>query len=109
MDPSAAASMLAANPAYANLSAPPFDPANPQSFRLPPAPYPGQEMGGANPFMRKKKPRCYEFDAKGYCSRGLTCKFDHSIDFSAMQPPQLPSGPEGDDGMIWLLLPGRIK
>ncbi|MBE3046831.1 zinc finger CCCH domain-containing protein [Candidatus Bathyarchaeota archaeon] len=56
-------------------------------------------MGRANPFMRKKRQRCREFDSKGYCSRGLTCKFDHSIDFGAMQLPQLPAGGDAYEGM----------
>lgn len=59
-------------------------------------------MGGPNPYMRKKKQRCWEFDAKGYCSRGLTCKFDHSVDLSAMQPPYVPSNADTDDGTLLL-------
>lgn len=92
----ASPNLLSASSAYANI--PPLDPTHTQAFPFPPSSYPGQAMARPNPYMRKKKPRCWEFDSKGYCSRGLTCKYDHSIDFSAMQPPQLPAGGDTDEG-----------
>ena len=88
--------LLSASSAYANLA--PLDPTHPQAFQFPPGPYPGQAMARPNPYMRKKKPRCWEFDSKGYCSRGLTCKYDHSIDFSTMQLPQLPASGDVEEG-----------
>jgi RNA-binding protein 26 len=86
---------------YAHAALFPFDPANPQGFRFPPNLFPGAAGNGLNPSTRKKK-RCWEFDAHGYCSRGLTCKFDHSVDFSALPP--LPSASlDTDEGNPSLL------
>lgn len=95
--------LLSPSAVYANLPLLPFDPTNPQSFPFPPNMYAGQAAGGLNPFIRKKK-RCWEFDAKGYCSRGLTCKFDHSVDLSAI-PPLQPAGVDTDEGISPLLPP----
>ncbi|SPN99588.1 uncharacterized protein DNG_02440 [Cephalotrichum gorgonifer] len=91
-----APSLLSPSSVYPGF--PTLDPATQQSFPFLPGLYPGQNMGAGGPYMRKKKPRCWEFDAKGYCSRGLTCKFDHSVDMSAIQPPQLPAGTGAEDG-----------
>lgn len=73
---------------------PPFDPSNPlESMRqlqqisqqmglsMPPfADYSQQQPGFLHnaPPQQGRKGRCWDFDRKGFCPRGLKCKFDHS-------------------------------
>lgn len=73
---------------------PPFDPSNPlESMRqlqqisqqmglsMPPfADYSQQQPGFQHntPPQQGRKGRCWDFDRKGFCPRGLKCKFDHS-------------------------------
>lgn len=73
---------------------PPFDPSNPlESIRqlqqisqqmglsMPAfADYSQQQLGFQQntPPQQGRKGRCWDFDRKGFCPRGLKCKFDHS-------------------------------
>jgi RNA-binding protein 26 len=38
-----------------------------------------EEAGGSNPYL-PKRPRCRDYDEKGFCMRGDQCKFDHGSD-----------------------------
>ena len=61
---------------------------------LPPLPpFPQQPMGGGSALRRR--PRCRDYDTKGYCARGNNCHFEHGTD-SIFVPPVMPSpGNEG--------------
>ncbi|KAI1382630.1 uncharacterized protein F4822DRAFT_423069 [Hypoxylon trugodes] len=48
---------------------------------------------GTIPPPRRRKQRCRDYEARGYCPRGNNCKFEHSVD-SLMVPPL---GPPGND------------
>ncbi|KAJ3067225.1 hypothetical protein HDU98_009592, partial [Podochytrium sp. JEL0797] len=66
--------------------------------------------GGPMPQMRRRG-RCFDFDSKGYCTRGETCPFDHSplgmmsgggpgmgMPGMGMNPPPFMGGPGGGGG-----------
>ncbi|KAI1826397.1 hypothetical protein F4861DRAFT_497052 [Xylaria intraflava] len=43
--------------------------------------------GIINPFPRRRKQRCRDYDSKGYCSRGNKCNFEHEAQPLYMPPP----------------------
>lgn len=78
---------------------PPFDPNNPMAailamqamgFPLPSFPTPGSPgVGGPqrpNNTQPTRKPRCRDYDQKGFCARGNTCMFEHG-EHSIFVPP----------------------
>ena len=79
---------------------PPFDPNNPMAallamqamgFPVPGlAPFPAQNspMGRGSPGnpMPPKRPRCKDYDIKGFCAKGNTCPFEHG-EHSIWVPP----------------------
>ncbi|KAI1493556.1 hypothetical protein F5X96DRAFT_687373 [Biscogniauxia mediterranea] len=45
---------------------------------------------------RRRKPRCRDYDTKGYCSRGSNCNFEHGTESLYVPPFQLSAGDEYD-------------
>jgi hypothetical protein len=63
----------------------------------PPFIYPGQAKSGAGGSRPRRKQRCRQFDTQGFCPRGLTCPYDHSLpEFTQVQP--VPMTMEANDG-----------
>ncbi|KAI0161883.1 hypothetical protein GGR52DRAFT_561434 [Hypoxylon sp. FL1284] len=55
--------------------------------------FPKPVYSGASPAPRRRRQRCRDYDTKGYCARGNSCRFEHSAD-----PAFMPSlGPSAND------------
>lgn len=82
-------------------SAPAFDPANMESFMkmqsFMPLPMPGFPPQGPQGFSGPpiRRQLCRDYETKGYCARGNSCRFDHPTD-SIFVPPTAPQTNEGE-------------
>lgn len=81
---------------------PPFDPNNPMAAFLamqqmgftlpgmPPLPEEGRAPAGRQPHQKRNQ-RCRDYDTKGFCARGASCKFEHGGDSIYVPPTALPT------------------
>lgn len=92
IDPTMAMSGMPGSPGALPL----FDPNNPmaallamQALGVPMPPMPGFPQAGSPvgaPFQPAKRPRCNDYDQKGFCAKGNTCQFEHG-EHSIWVPP----------------------
>ncbi|KAJ8131220.1 hypothetical protein O1611_g2403 [Lasiodiplodia mahajangana] len=67
----------------------------PPTMDLPGSIYPGATI----PPPRRRKQRCRDYDARGYCSRGSNCHFEHGNEPPSFFPP-IPSAVDGKPPLL---------